>query len=101
MQTLATALGFFAIVMAYISVGVWTLHMRRPLAGGLTMAVISLLPLVLTPASPNSEVPGDGILPALMLMPSLVLIAVGLIAFAVRLSIRLLRQRKPSGLQKT
>jgi hypothetical protein len=94
-------LALYAIAVLYIGVGVWVIHRRWPLRGGLMLLAISLLPLLLIPGSPDSEAPGSAAPAALMSIPALLLIAVGLFAFAVRLSLRGLRRRRGEGLRKT
>lgn len=94
---LVTGLILYAIGMLYLIVGVWLIYMRRLLSGGLLLAVISLLPLVLMPNSPDSEAPGEGLPTALMMIPSLLLIVTGLVAFGVRASMRLVGRYSQSG----
>jgi len=76
----------FAAFALYLTVGCWLIYRRWPLRGGIGMAMISLIPLLL-PVPTDSEAPGSGLPTALMLMPAMLMIAVGLAAPFVRLVI--------------
>ena len=84
---LSTGLTIFGAFTFYIVVGLWCIYLRWPLRGGLAMAIISLVPLLLA-VPVESEAPGSGLPTALMLMPALLMIAVGLAAAIVRWIIR-------------
>ena len=91
---LITGLTIFGAFTLYIVVGLWCICLRWPLRGGLAMAIISLVPLLL-PVPAESEAPGSGLPTALMLMPALLMIAVGLAAAIVRWVIWHSRKGRP------
>jgi hypothetical protein len=81
-----------AALLLYLGVLAWALVTRRLIVGGCGMLVVAALPVIWQALATDSEAKGEGVLPALLWLPALLVLATGIMLALANGARRLVRK---------